>query len=279
MKKYTHECFWSFLNISIESDENLDWIIAESFLLLTNFESKYSRFIKWNILSKINETKNWVLPEEIIMLINLAKKVSVITEGYFDITILPVLENNWYWIETGKLETSIWYENIEIDWNSVTLKNNISIEFGSLGKWYALDLLYNSFIKHSKNFVINFGWDIRIAWETKIHLEDPNDATKSIWILELKDWSIASSGWNKRVLSVWHHLINTQTKSSQNDKIAVYVTHKLWVFSDIFATALFVCPIKLSLEVLDKTPWLEALIIWVDGKMYKSKWFNCTLNI
>lgn len=279
MKNYTHECFGSFLSISIESNEDLDSIIRESFLLLDDFESKYSRFIKWNILSKINNEKKWVLPKEIIMLIELAKKISVMTHGYFDITVLPVLENNGYWIEQEILETPLWYKNIECDGTDITLKNNISIEFGSFGKWYALDLLYNSLIKHSHNFTINFGGDIRVAGKKTIQLEDPGDDTKSIGSIEVENGSIASSAWNKRILSKWHHLIDIKSKDSQDDKIAVYVTHKLWVFADIFATALFVCPLKLSLEVLEQTPWLEALIIAADWKIYKSKWYNCTLNI
>lgn len=279
MKKYTRECFGSFLNITIESEKNLDSVMSEAFSLLESFENEYSRFIQWNTLSKLNAEKTWILPDEIMQLIHLCKKVSSLTQWYYDITVLPVLENNGYWIETTVLEDTLGYESIICDGNTITLKNDVSIEFGSFGKLYAIDLLYNCLNQYSDDFTINFGGDIRIAGKKTIHLEDPSDDTKNIWIIELKNASIASSGWNKRVINVWHHLINPKEKVSQNDKKAVYVTHKLWIMADIFATALFVCPLKLALGVLEKTPGLEALIIWADGKMYKSKWFNCNLTI
>lgn len=91
--------------------------------------------------------------------------------------------------------------------------------------------------------------------------------------------AIASSSGNKRKFSQGHHLMNPKKGESQGDKIAVYVTHKLGVFADIFSTALFVTPLKKSLEILEKTPWLEALIIWSDGKIFKSQGFNCILNV
>ena len=279
MKTYSKECFWSRLDITIQQSDSIDSAIAESLELIDNFEQKYSRFIDGNTLSHINKEKKWELPDEIMTLIWLAIKVSTMTKGHFDITILPLLENNGYGIEKERMNTSLWYENIECSGNTITLNNDISIEFWALGKWYAIDLIYNTLITHSSDFIINFGWDIRVAGNTTIQLEDPMDTNKSIWSIALENLAIASSAGNRRKLNVWHHLINPKSKESAEDKIAVYVTHKLWVFADIFATALFVCPLKDSLEILEKTPWLEALIIGADGKIYKSQWFNSILKI
>ncbi len=279
MRSYTKECFWSLLDITFASSEDRDWIISESFALLDDFEQKYSRFISWNILSEINKKKQGVLPDEIMTLVGLAQKVSQMTKWYFDITLLPVLENNGYGIESEILEDSLWYENIVCKWNKIILNNDVSIEFWAFWKWYALDLIYNNLISVSDDFVINFWWDIRVAWKKSIQLEDPRNTTKSIWSIELQDMSIASSSGNRRKLHVWHHLINPKSKNSQEDKIAVYVTHKLGVFADIFATALFVTPIEDALILLENTSWLEALLIWSDGKIYKSVWFNCSLTI
>jgi thiamine biosynthesis lipoprotein ApbE len=56
------------------------------------------------------------------------------------------------------------------------------------------------------------------------------------------------------VLREGHHLIDAKSKKSQNDKLIVYVTHNLAVFADIFATALYVTPIKVSLDILASIP-------------------------
>jgi thiamine biosynthesis lipoprotein ApbE len=51
--------------------------------------------------------------------------------------------------------------------------------------------------------------------------------------------------------------MNPKNKSSQNDIEIVYITHKLTVFSDIFATALYVTPLEKSIEILSSVKGLE----------------------
>ncbi len=277
--KYTKECFWSRLEITVFWEENLDSVMAESFSLLDDFEQNYSRFISENILSEINKDKSAKLPKEIQSLISLCLKVSELTDGYFDITILPLLENAWYGISEYELQESLGYKNIILDWDNLTLKNNVNIEFGSCGKWYAVDLVYNKLSKYTDNFIVNFGWDMRVSWKKTIHLEDPMDTKKTIWTIEIVDGAIASSAGNKRRIWAWHHLINPKQKSSENNILSVYVTHRLWVFADVFSTALFVSPLEISKEVIKKVSWLEAMIILSDGTIYKSRWFDCQLTI
>lgn len=276
---YTKECFWSLLEITVFWEKNIDSVITESFSLLDSFEADYSRFIPGNILSSINKYKQHIVSKEIASLLRLCIRVSELTEGYFDITILPLLENAWYGIVEWTLEEKIWYENISLDWESLILKNDVNIEFWSCGKWYAIDLIYNSLIKHIDNFVINFWGDMRIAWKKTIHLENPLDIKKTIGSIDLENISIASSSWNRRKIWEGHHLLNPKTKSSWDHILAVYVTHKLWVFADIFSTALFVSPLQISKKVLEKVSGLEALIILSDGKIYKSGWFDSQLTI
>jgi len=277
--KYTQDAFGSRLEITIFSDTKNDSGISESFLLVQEFEKKYSRFVTDNLLSKINTGETIAIDSDISSLLQLCLKVSQLTDGYFDITLLPFLENMGYGIAKDLVHEIMGYKNIELDKNTLSLKNNIQIEFGSCWKGLMLDQTYNTLIKYHDNFIINFWGDIRIAWTHEIYLEDPLDTNKNIGKIELQNLSIASSSWNRRKIWEWHHLINVKDKKSQNDKIAVYVTHKLWVFADIFATALFVTPLDLSIKVLESVPWLEALIIAKDGKIYKSQWCNVELTI
>lgn len=277
--KYTRDAFGSRLEISIFSDTKNDSGISESFLMVEEFEKKYSRFITNNLLSEINSGKKIKIQKEIISLIQLCLKVSKLTQGYFDITILPLLENAGYGVKKDIMKESLGYENITLNDDFLTLQQNTQIEFGSCGKWYMLDVIYAILKQYHDNFIINFWWDIRVNWTYTILLEDPWDIQKSIGNICLHNASIASSSWNRRKIWKWHHLINIKNKTCQDDKIAVYVTHRLWVFADIFATALFVSPLELSLKVLESVEWLEALIIWADGKIFKSQWFNATLTL
>lgn len=277
--KYSLHAFGSILEITLSGDSKNDSGISESFLCVEKFEKNYSRFLKSNTLSDINTWVSIEITPEIKSLIELSNKVSTLTQGHFDITLMPLLENAWYWISNKRLEEYIGYKNIYISGNRVCLKNGVQIEFGSCGKWYMLDVVYNILKIYHDEFVINFGWDMRIKGNKTILLEDSCDTTKNIGAIDLTNLAIASSSWNKRKFGDSHHLVDVVNGRSQDDKIAVYVTHKLWVFADIFATALFVTPIELSLKVLEKVTGLEALIIWADGRIYKSKWCNITLNI
>jgi len=276
--KYSHACFGSRLEITIDSSENYTDIVKACFHTADEFEQKYSRFINGNILYSLNNTKTAKVDSEFLSIINLCQRVSKLSDGHFDITLLPVLENLGYGIHTETLHESVWYENIIISENTITLNNNVSIDIGAVGKWYMVDKIYNMLSEKFESFMINFGWDIRLQWYKTIQLEDPNDALKSIGYIDIENISIASSAGNKRKFWNSHHLLNAKTKQSQNDKLAVYVTHKLSSFSDIFSTALFVTPLERAIKILEQIPGLEALIIASDGKMYKSKWFNCIFN-
>lgn len=142
-----------------------------------------------------------------------------------------------------------------------------------------LDVLYNFLITHYERFVINFGGDIRVAGKKTIHLEDPLRSGKYIGTIDLENTSIASSSGNKRKIGHQHHLINPKTGKSEDTILAVYVTHRLGVFADIFATALFVSPLPVSIKVLEKVAGLEALIIMQNGKIHTTQNFNATLTI
>lgn len=277
--KYSHDCFGSSLHITISSWEDISQLVQECFKMVDLFEQKYSRFIDGNFLSELNKNKSSQIDAEFLSILKLCLKVSKLTKGYFDITLLPVLENLGYGIAVNIQNESLWYENIIIKDNTINLKNEVSLDIWAIGKWYMVDKIYNVLKHKVEAFTINFGWDIRVKWTQKIELEDPANRDKTIGNMEISNASIASSAGNKRVFWSSHHLINAKTKESQNDKIALYVTHKLSSFSDIFSTALFVTPLELSLKILEQTPWLEALIIASDGVMYKSRWFNCNLNM
>ncbi len=275
--KYSRKLFWSRLDINIKSNEKNNEIIDKCFYEVQLFENKYSRFIKWNYLYNLNKDKSSQINWELLSILNLCNKVSKITKWYFDITILPLLENIWYWIQKEIQKQNIWYENIEIkDW-MLFLHNDISIDLWAVWKWYMVDKIFNILDKHFKEFIINFWWDIKVKWKHTILLEDPYDDKKVIWEIILENSSISSSSPNKRKTNLWHHLINPKEKKSQNDKIAIFILHKLSSFSDIFSTALFVTPLKESINILSNTKWLDWIIISKRGEIYKSKNLNINL--
>lgn len=276
--KYEHSCFGSKIIINTYKRDNIDLTITSCFDLLDAFEDKYSRFRSWNLLDTINTKKSAVIDDELVALIRLSLQVSELSQWYFDITMLPLLEKIGYGIWNNTDNIQFGYENIILQDNTLTLKNGVSIELGAVGKWYMVDVIYKILDPLLEKFVIDFWWDIRVKWQETIELEDPNDTTKMLGTISIQSSSIASSAGNKRVFWKTHHLLNPKTQTSQNDKKALYVTHALASFADIFSTALFVSPLDIAIKMLEETKGLEGMIIWNNGKIYTSAWFQAILN-
>ena len=277
-KKYECEALGTKLIIAIQDNSVYTPDIDSIFSNIKIFESHYSRFKKWNILDTLNTEKQIQAPTELISMISLAQKLSQMTDGYFDISFLPLLENIGYWISDSKLEENIGYKNIEIKWEYIYLHNGISIELWAIWKGYLVDFIYNSLEKKYQNFTINFGGDIRIKGKEKFLLEDPFDEAKAIWEIQLENLSLAASNPEKRKTSKWTHLVNP--KATKIDiKKAIFITHKLGIFADAFSTALFVSPLSMSLDILEQTDWLEWIIIAENWEIYKSVWFDAKLYI
>lgn len=273
--KFTKELCGSRLEILIHQEWEFSDLIQECFKIWEMFEKKYSRFIEWNYLYNLNKNKESLIDEEFLSIIKLCSKVSDITDWYFDITIQPILEELWYWIDKKiNKNYNIWYKNIIINNDKIILKNNITIDIWSVWKWYIVDKIFNILSKSIQSYSINFWWDIRIKWEKNIKLEDPLDNSKYIGTLDLKDNSLSSSSWNKRIFWKSHHLINPKNKTSEYKIQAVFMQHNLTAFSDIFATALYVTPLEKSIEILSSISGLEWMIIDSDWNIYKSKWFD-----
>lgn len=271
--KLSTELFGSLLTIKI-ADASSDVEIQQCFEITRIFEQKYSRFIPWNYLDTLNTNKNSDIDAEFFSIINLCLKVSEMTQWYFDITLLPILENAWYGVAKDTLDENIWYKNIVLSDNKIELLNWVSIDLWSVGKGYMVDKIYKFLDKKYDNFVIDFGGDIRVKGKHMIALEDPNDTSKIIWKIELENRSIASSSWNRRKFWKWHHLIDPKSGESVDDKQTIFLTHTLSSFSDIFSTALFVSPIDIAIKTLNTVPGLEGMIIGSDGKIHKTKDFR-----
>ncbi len=241
------------------------------------FEKKFSRFDSHSSLSRINQQGEWVIDEEFLKLLRLSKEVHENSFGYFDITVCNTLESIGYGKHWEVRNPDVSFKDIEFRGNHITLMNGAKIDFGWIWKGYIIDVLFEILSSTVSEFIIDFGWDIRVKWEHTIGLEDPYDNSKIIGEILLENMSLSGSSWQKRRFWSQHHLINPKTKESPDEILSVFVLHSLACISDMYATTLFVAPLEISLEILERTSWLEGLVITKQGEIYQSHWFQCTL--
>ena len=278
MKIHSKQALGTILEIHIPEDAHQK-DIDECFLSVETFENTYSRFIPDNFLYQLNHSGQSNCPKELKEMISYAQNVYQQTSGYFDITLLPFLENSGYGIAPEKIPEHTWMQHIEIQSDTITLHNNVCIDLWGIGKWYILDTVYNLLQDKYPHYILNFWGDIRTCGTTTVWLEDPLRPWKIIGELQLENRAFCASSGEKRKLGTEHHILNPKTQRSPTDKLAIYTTHLLGVYADMYATALFACPLDEALKILENTPELEALIITREGKMHCSQGFHKYLTL
>jgi len=249
-------------------------------LWLKNFENKYSRFIKDSFLNKISRTPGqYELDMDGQKILEFYLKINAITDNLFTPTIGQNLSEAGYNIsyslkskELSKLDGLGSYLNL--DKNNLTIKKPIQLDFGGLGKGYAVDKVFGFF--SSQDYVyINAGGDIYIksADYYQVALEHPDDNTMAIGITKIKNQSICGSAGNRRRWSDYHHIINPKTHSSPENIKASWVIAPTATIADSLATCLFL----VNPETLTSHFTFEYLILDNTNRFIKSKDFNADI--
>lgn len=263
---------------------------------LSRIENAYSRFLPDSELSKLNARLGiWQdAGEELLSLVEKAEEFRAETDGHFDITLKSRLDelgyDSQYSFKPKKERMEIagalrrLLPAVKIDRAKGRILLNRQIEFGGLGKGYALDCVAGLLDKKGvKHYCINAGGDIfarkgegEASWG--ILLEHPDDPGRAIGKIELDGKSIAGSAPNRRKWGngEFHHLINAKTGKPAQEVKCIFVTAKTGIGADAYATALFTAGFERGIELSHELP-VEILMVSQKNKMYESKGFGAEL--
>lgn len=195
-------------------------------------EDKYNRYDPHSFCSKINQSagKPIAIDNETYALLNFADTCYRLSEGVFDITS-GVLRKVWCFdcsdnVPNQKaiaieLENVGWHK-VKYDSMQLTLPANMEIDFGGLGKEYAVDRalqLIKSFTKQPT--LVNLGGDLAtnsarnggMPWQ--VGIEHPGFVEKKTMVVALYKGALATSGDAKRFLikngQRYSHILNAKT--------------------------------------------------------------------
>lgn len=196
--------------------ENKDPILVQQAAELVaneawRIEEKFSRYRDDSVLAYIhnNRGKAVEVDEETTKLLNFAELCYQISEGLFDITS-GILREIWSFREPYQFPQAQSVEQYKqrIGWDKLnwsppllTLPQGMQIDFGGIGKEYAVDRAAALLAKMTDDsFLINFGGDLYAnkalsgnrPWLTGI--ENPNNVEQAIQALQLKQGALATSG-------------------------------------------------------------------------------------
>lgn len=244
----------------------------------------------WNPNSQTSEINNnaGIRPTkvdfELFELIRRCKKISVLSNGYFDISFASI-NQVWDFTKTKTVLpdeeliknsiAKINYQNIQLnpkDTSVYLIEKGMKIGFGAIGKGYAAEQAKKIMIQHgSLSGVVNAGGDL-IAWGKKendeiwkVGIQDPNNREKiTMWIPALNT-AVVTSGNYEKYLEIdgikYCHIINPKTGWPSRNLKSVTIICNNAELADALATTVFVLGTQEGLLLINKLEDIECVII------------------
>lgn len=214
----------SLCEILIDTDN--EKLATELGLIAANeawrIEDKYSRYDSKSLCSDINNKAGQVvdIDEETFNLFEFANQCYEMSEGAFDITS-GVLRKAWHFDGSDNLPSEksveavlqlVGWSKVSYSASSFLMKKGMEIDFGGLGKEYAVDRAV-LLISQMANvpFLVNYGGDLAVygtrennePWQ--VGIEHPSFGAGQSTLVTLRTGAIATSGDANRFLLKDNH--------------------------------------------------------------------------
>ncbi|MGZ7030786.1 MAG: FAD:protein FMN transferase [Thermoanaerobaculia bacterium] len=196
-------------------------------------EQKFSRYQRDNVVHRINHSEGRPIEvdEETALLIDYAAMCHAMSDGMFDITS-GVLRRVWTFDGSSRVPSrnavhkclrAVGWERVTWDRPVLTLPGGMEIDFGGIGKEYAVDRAAAMIAARTqKSFVVNFGGDLFVAGVRRgnrmwgVGIDDPaRSGEAALYRLDVSTGGIATSGDARRYVT-WRgkrlgHILNPKT--------------------------------------------------------------------
>lgn len=263
----------SFVSQTVYGAENTvletvksDIIRAEEMLSHKNKDSK---------ISLLNREKTAVFDADTYDMLQRAVAFCADSGGVFDISLLSLTEL-WDFdsehpsvpkdndIQEALEKTG--YKNIVFgENNTVSLKNNVSLDLGALGKGYACDIAVKHYQKAGVSGIIAVGGSIGVNGQKPdgepftVGIRDPfsKNASDVFASIKLNSGFISTSGSYEKYFEkdgvLYHHILDVKTGYPvETDLVSVTVVCGNGMNSDMLSTACFILGIENSKPLLEK---------------------------
>ena len=213
-------------------------------------------------VSKINGKKvEFKVSDDTAKIIEKSIVANKLTEGAFDITIMPVLklwgfDNGNYGVpKKYEIKGALYLvgdDKISLENNILIKKENTQISLGGIAKGYLGDELLAIAKKYGASAVISLGGNIVLCGENAekgewtVGVKNPLKTDELVCTFKHKgNVSVVTSGGYERSFKKdgrnYHHIIDTKTgEPAKSDLLSVTVIGEDGALCDAFSTALFV---------------------------------------
>lgn len=242
-------------------------------------------------ISIVNENGSEVLSEDTAYLVEEALAIFEDTDGAFDITIYPLMEE-WGFTSgeyqvprserIAELLECVDASRMEYDKKErfLSLPEGVRIDFGGIAKGYASGRVMEIFGEYGiESGLVSLGGNVQLyhskpdgsLW--RVAIENPEDTGEYIGVLQAKDAAVITSGGYERYFEAdgknYHHIIDPKTGyPAESGLTSVTIVSEDGTLADGLSTALFVMGKSRALEYWkEHTEEFDVILMEEDGSM------------
>jgi thiamine biosynthesis lipoprotein len=259
--------------------------------LLTTFDENSQT----NLINRMAGIEPVRVGPEIFELIKRSLKISMVTDGAFDITYGSIDKRLWNFdrtmtslpdAETAKQSVRlINYRNVLLNEQDSTVmlkEKGMRIGFGGIGKGYAADMAKNLLVKAGvQSGIVNASGDL-VAWGKQannepwtIGIAHPDNARSAFSWLNISDLALATSGNYEKYVMIdgrkYSHTINPKTGMPVTGIKSVTIISPYAEIADAMATPVMVMGIKAGLGLINQIQNLGCIIVDDNNNIYTTK--------
>lgn len=284
-------------NDPLSAQQHIDAAVDE----ISRIESLLTTFNDKSQTHLINENagiKPVKVDAEVIDLIDRSIKISVLTQGAFDITYGSIDKRLWNFDVTMKElpdeETArkavrlINFKNIILNKKKGTVflkEKGMRIGFGGIGKGYAADRAKNTLKQRGvESGIVNAAGDL-VTWGTQpdgrpwtIAIANPNNSLTAFSSLNISDMAIATSGNYEKYAIIngkkYSHTIDPKTGLPVSGIKSVSIICPGAELADAMTTPVMVMGIRVGLDLINQIPKMACVIVDDNDNIYHSRNIN-----
>jgi thiamine biosynthesis lipoprotein len=288
----SEELMDTFFTITVYSDkpETAETAIAEAFGNIKKIESELSVYSEDSELARLNRNKMLESPSEDLK-INIGRSLyySNLSDGAFDITVLPILDlYARSFIETNSAPSGeeinkelkkVDYKRVIIKEKEIKIGDDQSITLGGIAKGYAVEKAIEILKRHNITMaLVDASGNMRALGKKpegvwNVAMEDPRDMNNYITIIPMDNNAVSTSGDYERYFDdkmKYHHIINPKTGYSATELISVTIVTDNAFDADALSTAVFVLGKEKGMKLIESLPGVEGLIITREKEILRS---------
>ena len=244
-------------------------------------------------LSQLNQTGSLANPSpELVNLMRNAIWHSELSDGAFDVTVLPVLEayqaNHQ---PTDQERQLVDYRKIHIQEDKIQfMQPGMAVTLDAIAKGRIVDGGVSQLKKIGyDNILVEAGGDLLASGKHpdgepwKIGVINPRAVTEKKWLatFSVQDQAVATSGDYQNAFTsdyTRNHIIDPHTGQSPSELASVTTIASTVMEADAFSTTLMVLGVEKGLRLVEQLPGIEAFLVTKELKTYRSSGFPSFQN-